>query len=508
MVDTSELIQETIKLIERGKYFVMNRPRQYGKTTSLYLIKQELMKKEDYLPIKLSFEGIGDSPFESRENFCSFFLQYLGQDFYLKERGLGHLFSSRASQVYDFESLSRALSDALLESGKKVVLMIDEVDKSSNNEIFVHFLGMLRNKYLNAQEGEDATFYSVVLAGVHDVKTLKLKLRPDDDKKLNSPWNIATDYFLDMSFNAFKIESMLKQYVLETKVSMDTEMISKRIYFWTNGYPFLVSKICKMMEENVLPQKEIKEWTSLDIDYTVKKLLSESNTLFDDMIKNIENNEKLFLFVQSIVLGCENWNFTISEKIINLAFIYGLISNKDGKAVISNKIFEEYLTNHIVARMKMEKLDDQVGRDAIQDRFLKPEGRLDMKAVLLKFQEVIQEKYSQTDLLKSDEFLEKDLRLLFFVFLKPIINGIGFSFKEVEIGAEKRLDVVVVFKDEKFIIELKVWYGQKYHDEGKRRLKKYMEGEFVDKGYMLIMDKRRSKEFSSEVEDDIFMVWI
>ena len=110
--------------------------------------------------------------------------------------------------------------------------------------------------------------------------------------------------------------------------------------------------------------------------------------------------------------------------------------------------------------------------------------------------------------MKSAEFLEKDLRLLFLVFLKPIINGIGFSFKEVEIGAEKRLDIVVVFMDEKFIIELKVWYGEKYHIEGKERLKNYMKAENVNKGYMLIMDKRRSKEFVSEIEEEILMVWI
>jgi hypothetical protein len=40
---------------------------------------------------------------------------------------------------------------------------------------------MLRKKYLLRNEGEDTTFQSVILAGVHDVKTLKLKLRPDDD---------------------------------------------------------------------------------------------------------------------------------------------------------------------------------------------------------------------------------------------------------------------------------------------------------------------------------------
>ena len=47
--------------------------------------------------------------------------------------------------------------------------------KSSNNQLFISFLAMLRNKYLDAQEGQDNTFHSIILAGLHDVKTLKLK---------------------------------------------------------------------------------------------------------------------------------------------------------------------------------------------------------------------------------------------------------------------------------------------------------------------------------------------
>jgi len=60
MVDISNKISKIIDLIKRGKYFIINRPHQYGKTTTMYLVEQELLKKEEYLPIKISFEGVGD----------------------------------------------------------------------------------------------------------------------------------------------------------------------------------------------------------------------------------------------------------------------------------------------------------------------------------------------------------------------------------------------------------------------------------------------------------------
>ena len=54
--------------------------------------------------------------------------------------------------------------------------MMDEVDKASNNIIFIDFLAMLRNKYIKARDGLDKTFKSVILAGVHDIKNLKMHI--------------------------------------------------------------------------------------------------------------------------------------------------------------------------------------------------------------------------------------------------------------------------------------------------------------------------------------------
>ena len=115
---------------------------------------------------------------------------------------------------------------------------------------------------------------------------------------------------------------------------------------------------------------------------------------------------------------------------------------------------------------------------------------------------------SKSEVLKSSEFLEKDLRLLFLVFLKPIINGIGFSFKEVETSEEKRLDIIILFRDEKFVVELKIWRGEEYHRQGIMRLKDYMRREGAGRGFMIIMDKTRYKEFEIYTEEDILMVWI
>ena len=51
-------------------------------------------------------------------------------------------------------------------------------------------------------------------------------------------------------------------------------------------------------------------------------------------------------------------------------------------------------------------------------------------------------------------------------FIRPIVNGEGYTFKEVQTSQEKRLDIVVTYHQYRYIIELKNWYGKVYHLKG------------------------------------------
>ena len=79
MADISHKLVSTIELVERNKYFIINRPRQYGKTTMLYTLEAALMKRADYLVFNISFEGIGDAVFTEERKFVACFLGLLLQ---------------------------------------------------------------------------------------------------------------------------------------------------------------------------------------------------------------------------------------------------------------------------------------------------------------------------------------------------------------------------------------------------------------------------------------------
>ena len=248
MVDISNKLDDIKKLVKKEKYFVINRPRQYGKTTTLLALENNL--KDDYLVISISFEGTDINSFSTPPNFCNLFIELVSESLDYIDEKLGELFVSFSKDINSLTNLSRAISRFIKEINKEVILIIDEVDKSSDNQIFLDFLGMLRNKYLDREKGRGVTFKSVILAGVYDIKNLKLKLRPDEERKYNSPWNIAVPFNVDMSLSEEGIEGMLKEYKNDKNLNFDTLKAAKFIYFYTSGYPFLVSRICQIIDED------------------------------------------------------------------------------------------------------------------------------------------------------------------------------------------------------------------------------------------------------------------
>jgi len=504
MVDTSDKINKILEMIRKGSYFTINRPRQYGKTTTLDLLNKALLRTDEYLPVMLSFEGVGTTLFSSHEDFSKTILRFIAREYNIKNSGLSELFVSKIDEVNNFNDLSDAITEILEQIPKKIVLLIDEVDRASSYDIFLNFLGLLRNKYLAARAERDTTFHSVVLVGVHDIKTLKQKIRPEEESQYNSPWNIAADFVVDMSFSVVEISTMLSDYVAETGNEIDVNTISERLHFWSNGYPFLVSRLCKIIDEYIIPNRKNKGWSVADVDEAVRQLLPESNALFDTMAKNLESNKEIFGFIESVILGLSEYAFELSNPVVNISHMHGFIIKKNGGGIkIHNRIFEDKLMSYFISKSKTT--NNPTITHSSNFLYVKPDGRLDFDLVMSKFQQAVKENYVKR---QFDKYLEIDLRLMFMMFLKPIINGFGFCFKEAQIGEEKRLDVVVVFKDEKFVVELKMWYNEQYHEQGKGQLKKYMELENINKGYMLIFCKDRDRAYNSCDEDGIMMYFV
>ena len=159
MVDISDKLAKIKEMINDGDYFTINRARQYGKTTTLSLLEELL--KDEYTVISTSFEGLGDESFESSPAFCAAFMELVQDALKSTDSPSEYKESWLDLSIIDFLGLGRHITKMCKD--KKLILMIDEVDKISNNRTFLHFLGMLRDKYLKRARNRDHTFHSVIM---------------------------------------------------------------------------------------------------------------------------------------------------------------------------------------------------------------------------------------------------------------------------------------------------------------------------------------------------------
>ena len=483
MVDISSKVNKIIEMVDRGDYFTINRPRQFGKTTTFNELVEELNKK--YIVIKTSFEGIGDDIFGTEEKFCNEVFDIFASSVRFTNKELYTKLKYYEDKTNNFKQLSNNITEIIEEYGKDMILIIDEVDKSSGNRIFMQFLGVLRNKYLAQNAKEDLTFKSVILGGVNDIKNIKLKIRDEKDRGFNSPWNIAADFKLDMSFSGEEIKNMLEEYVNETNIKMDIELLAKEIRNFTNGYPYLVSRLCKNIDEYL-----DKDWTIEGLTKAIKMTLNETNTLFDDVIKNLENFEEIKAVVNEILIEGKqvSYNSFAYEK----AIMYGILAEYEGRLVIHNRLFETLLYDYIIAQRNVRKMASrftQVDKDEVLEN-----DKLDMEKLLLKFQEFMYAEYREED----EHFYETNGRLIFLAYLKPILNGKGFSFVEPQTRQNKRMDIVITYGSDKHIVELKIWNGEAYRLKGLEQLSTYMNEQKVDNGYLLNFNFNKNKKYTKE----------
>ncbi|MDE7476540.1 MAG: ATP-binding protein, partial [Lachnospiraceae bacterium] len=321
--------------IDDGSYFVMNRGRQYGKTTTLRALEEYL--KDDYIVLPLDFQQLGTKEFADESRFAKAFLDLIIRTFEIDgidnaKDLLKPLKELACSRDYGLKELFVGLSSMCKNSLSPIVLMIDEVDSASNNQVFIDLLAQLRSYYLNRDK--TPIFHSVILAGVYDIKNLKLKLRPESEHQYNSPWNIAAKFKIDMSFSTNQIMHMLEEYETECQTGMDVLIVAQEIYDYTSGYPVLVSSICKCIDEE-LPDEEgfenpIRAWSKEGVEKAVSVILKDNLVLFESMAKQLDTYADLHSIMENIIYHGKRIPFSLEERSINLGVMFGYLKEENG----------------------------------------------------------------------------------------------------------------------------------------------------------------------------------
>lgn len=493
MVNLDSRLKQVRTLIENGDYFIINRARQFGKTTLLKALS--LYLQDEYSVISLDFQQLSTANFQNEYTFSAAFTDAFISVVYNKRKKVTGLnlpiidAMGKAADNMDMRKLFEYLCKICATAEKPLILMIDEVDTASNNQVFLDFLAQLRFFYLDRED--TPTFQSVILAGVYDIKNLKQKIRGNGEHKYNSPWNIAAEFTIDMSFSPSDIAGMLKEYEEDQHTGMDIPAISRLIYDYTSGYPFLVSRICKIIDEQMAGRDGLiaksSAWTVTGVTEAVRELLKESNTLFDDMIKKLKDYPELERMLREILFNGQTYAYNPYNHAISIGKMFGFIAEKDGAIIVANRIFETQLYNYFISE---EMTQSPTYRMASLDKnqFIQ-NGHLNMDLIMKKFIQHFTDVYGDND----NSFIEENGRRLFLLYLKPIINGVGNYYIEARTRDMRRTDIIVDYLGEQFVIELKIWHGDEYNNRGKEQLADYLNTYHLNKGYLLSFSFNKNK---------------
>ena len=66
---------------------------------------------------------------------------------------------------------------------------------------------------------------------------------------------------------------------------------------------------------------------------------------------------------------------------------------------------------------------------------------------------------------------------------------------EPETRDNTRMDVVISYCGNEYIIELKIWRGQQYRQKGLDQLEKYLDSRNCDNGYLVSFSFNENKEY-------------
>lgn len=297
---------------------------------------------------------------------------------------------------------------------------------------------------------------------------------------------------------------MLEDYEEDHHTGMDINRAAKVIHDYTSGYPYLVSRICKFLDTELLADSPNREgntnqqdkrfqnrkdaWTEEGISEAVRVILTSENTLFDSLMSKVKNHQDLSMVLQRILFSGETIAYNPYDLSISDAKMYGFIVNDNGTVKIANRIFETLLYNYYLTVDMMQ--NTPIYRIAARERESFISGNwLDMDYLLKRFAICYDDIYQN----HAEKFDEEEGVRRFLLFVRPIINGTENYYIEAQTRNNERMALVIDYLGERYVIEMKIRRGKAYNERREEQLLAYQEYYHLKKGYMLSYNFNKNK---------------
>ncbi len=369
-------------------------------------------------------------------------------------------------------------------SSLPIILLIDEID-SLYDDVLVSVLRQLRDGF---QFRPEAFPSSVALVGLRDVREYKEQVR-DNDKSIGSgsPFNIKAESLTISNFSRPQIADLFQQYTDEGGQVFDNEVIDL-ICSLTGGQPWLVNSLAREITGKILDGDVSKPITIDIVNQAKENLIMRRDTHLDSLIDKLLD-ARIRPIVDAVISGSDV-EFNNFDDNLRFAIDLGIIKKSGSGIVISNDINKEIIPR-VINLSFMANIIPKVS----PQWFIKPDGRLDMDALLREFQDFYRE-HSES-WLDNFSFHESGKQLLLMAFLQRVVNGGGSIAREMAVG-RGRTDLIIEFNGDVFVLELKIKRANTNMDRTYKQLFHYLDQLNQPHGYLILFELRNSDAVSWE----------
>ena len=495
MIPALERVPEVVRLISRKQSFVIHAARQSGKTTALMALVAEINRKAEMRAVYFTLESVQrfSNPQEGVPRIVAAMRNGL-----LTHRVFGEW--ARNMRVVELSpgimvpdvGVKTFLSNLAAASDRPLAVFFDEVDCLSDDTL-ITFLRELRDGVVNSRSIDPDSYFpfpvSLALVGMRDIRDYKARVRPDSVSLGSaSPFNIITEDYKLRNFNAEEVAALYDQHT-EATGQVFEEPAKEEAYRLTCGQPWLVNALARECVEKIHGFRYDESITVEDVDAAKETIIRARGTHVDSLMERLKE-ERVRKIVEPVILGKDAFSSGFDDD-YRYVMDLGLLKENEMHALVpSNPMYAEIMVRYLTEAEQKRFYDSYA-----KPFWLKPDGALDMPALMSEFQKFWREN-SESDR-KVYGYKEATPHLVLMAFLQRVVNGGGRISREMALGSG-RLDLCVEHKGHRYALELKLRRNFS-HDKSLAQFVGYLDHLGLDEGWMPIFDDDKSKSWEERL---------
>jgi hypothetical protein len=326
---------------------------------------------------------------------------------------------------------------------------------------------------------------SIALVGMRDLKDYITAAKGGVPVNPGSPFNVKADSAYLSNFSKDDIARLFAQRTAETGQQITTEALGY-VYEQSRGQPWIVNSLLQRATMRILDVESTETVTVEHIREAREQMILARETHLDALAYRLEDPAVRKL-MQTFFTGDMDLNLADSEG-FRLCLDLGLVDIEDGAPIIANPIYREVLARQIT-------FSPQLMVPKPEWKWAKPDGTLDMDALLKEFQKFWRNNSETWE--EMSDFTEAFPHLLLMAFLQRVTNGEGRIEREYAAG-RGRMDLAIEYKGAWNIIEIKLLRKNRtfeaVREEGSKQILQYRQR--IDPAaacYLVIFDRRPDK---------------